>query len=98
MLATAAIVEAGAAAIRSLALHVRRGSVMVSKSGARLLDEDGELMMRAELLACAEIATPNIPEGSADGWRIDRSRRQGGGGRDSSARRLRCHYRRSRAG
>ena len=63
MLATAAIVEAVAAAIKALELpHVVVDPVMVSKSGARLLDEDGVVMLRAELLPCSAVVTPNIPE------------------------------------
>ena len=63
MLVNAAIVEAVAAAIKSLELpHVVVDPVMVAKNGARLLDEDGVMMMRSELLARAEVVTPNIPE------------------------------------
>jgi hydroxymethylpyrimidine/phosphomethylpyrimidine kinase len=63
MLATAAIVEAVAAAIKALDLpQVVVDPVMVSKSGSRLLDEDGVVMLRAELLPCAAVVTPNIPE------------------------------------
>ena len=63
MLATAAIVEAVAAAIKSLELpQVVVDPVMVSKSGAYLLDDEGVLMLRAELLPCAAVVTPNIPE------------------------------------
>jgi hydroxymethylpyrimidine/phosphomethylpyrimidine kinase len=63
MLATAAIVEAVAAAIKSLELpRVVVDPVMVSKSGAHLLDDDGVLMMRTELIPCAAVVTPNIPE------------------------------------
>jgi hydroxymethylpyrimidine/phosphomethylpyrimidine kinase len=63
MLATAAIVEAVAAAIRELDLPlVVVDPVMVSKSGARLLDDDGIGMLRTELLPRALVVTPNIPE------------------------------------
>ena len=63
MLATAAIVEAVAAAIKALELpQVVVDPVMVSKSGAYLLDDDGVMMLRAELLPCAAVVTPNIPE------------------------------------
>src|SRR5436309_14225073 len=63
MLATAAIVEAVAAAVRELDLPmVVVDPVMVAKSGARLLDEDGIEMLRAELLPHSAIVTPNIPE------------------------------------
>ena len=63
MLATAAIVEAVAAAIKALELpQVVVDPVMVSKSGAYLLDDDGVLMLRTELLPWAAVVTPNIPE------------------------------------
>jgi hydroxymethylpyrimidine/phosphomethylpyrimidine kinase len=63
MLATAAIVEAVAAAIQELDLPlVVVDPVMVSKSGARLLDDDGIAMLRTELLPKALVVTPNIPE------------------------------------
>ena len=63
MLATAAIVEAVAAAIKALELpQVVVDPVMVSKSGAHLLDDDGVVMLRAELLPCSAVVTPNIPE------------------------------------
>jgi hydroxymethylpyrimidine/phosphomethylpyrimidine kinase len=63
MLANAAIVEAVAAAIQELDLPlVVVDPVMVSKSGARLLDDDGIGMLRSELLPRALIVTPNIPE------------------------------------
>ena len=63
MLATAAIVEAVAAAIKELDLPlVVVDPVMVSKSGARLLDDDGVGMLRTELLPRALVVTPNIPE------------------------------------
>lgn len=63
MLATAAIVEAVAAAIEELALPmVVVDPVMLAKSGARLLDEDGVRTLCAELLPRASVVTPNIPE------------------------------------
>jgi hydroxymethylpyrimidine/phosphomethylpyrimidine kinase len=63
MLATAAIVEAVAAAIKELELPlVVVDPVMVSKDGTRLLDEDGVRMLRMELLPRSTIVTPNIPE------------------------------------
>ena len=63
MLATAAIVEAVAAAIKELELPlVVVDPVMISKSGARLLDDDGIQMLRAELLPRCVVVTPNIPE------------------------------------
>jgi hydroxymethylpyrimidine/phosphomethylpyrimidine kinase len=63
MLATAAIVEAVAAAIKSLELpQVVVDPVMISTSGTPLLDDEGVLMLRTELLPCAAVVTPNIPE------------------------------------
>ena len=66
MLATAAIVEAVAAAILELDLPlVVVDPVLVSTSGERLLDEDGVRVLRAELLPRALVVTPNIPEAAA---------------------------------
>jgi hydroxymethylpyrimidine/phosphomethylpyrimidine kinase len=66
MLATAAIVEAVAAAIKQLDLPlVVVDPVMLSKSGAALLDDDGVQMLRAELLPRCLVVTPNIPEAEA---------------------------------
>jgi hydroxymethylpyrimidine/phosphomethylpyrimidine kinase len=63
MLATAAIVEAVAAAIISLDLpHVVVDPVMVAKGGDRLLETDAVVAIRSELLPRAHIVTPNIPE------------------------------------
>ena len=72
MLATAAIVEAVAAAIRELELPlVVVDPVLVSSSGERLLDADGVQMLCTELLPCAAVVTPNIPEAEAlSGCRI----------------------------
>jgi len=73
MLATAAVVEAAAAAIEELELpNVVVDPVMVAKSGDRLLDDDGIEMMRLELLPRARVVTPNIPEAEVlAGIRID---------------------------
>jgi len=73
MLATAAIVEAVAAAIRALELPlVVVDPVMVSKNGRPLLDEDGVAMLKTELLGLAAVVTPNIPEAERlTGRRID---------------------------
>jgi hydroxymethylpyrimidine/phosphomethylpyrimidine kinase len=73
MLATAAIVEAVAAAIKELELPlVVVDPVMISKSGARLLDDDGIQMLRAELLPRCVVVTPNIPEAEVlSGRRIE---------------------------
>ena len=63
MLATAAVVEAVAAAIEALELpQVVVDPVMVAKSGDRLLEGDAVAAMRAELLPRAHLVTPNIPE------------------------------------
>jgi hydroxymethylpyrimidine/phosphomethylpyrimidine kinase len=66
MLATAAIVEAVAAAIESLDLPlVVVDPVMVSSTGQRLLDADGVQALCSELLPLARVVTPNIPEAEA---------------------------------
>jgi hydroxymethylpyrimidine/phosphomethylpyrimidine kinase len=72
MLATAAIVEAVAAAIQELELPmVVVDPVMTSSSGERLLDGDGVGALIAELLPRARVVTPNIPEAEAlSGYRI----------------------------
>jgi hydroxymethylpyrimidine/phosphomethylpyrimidine kinase len=63
MLGSAAIVEAVAAAIKDFDLPlVVVDPVMVAKSGHRLLDEDGVTALVAELLPCALVVTPNLPE------------------------------------
>ena len=63
MLATAAIVEAVAAAIDSLELpNVVVDPVMIAKGGDRLLEDEAVAMVRAELLRRAMVVTPNIPE------------------------------------
>src|SRR5262245_44366761 len=66
MLANAAIVEAVVAAIEELELPlVVVDPVMIAKSGDRLLDDDGVLAIRAELLPLARVVTPNLPEAEA---------------------------------
>ena len=63
MLATAAIVEAVAAAIEELDLPlVVLDPVLVSTSGEPLLDADGVQALRLELLPRARVVTPNVPE------------------------------------
>jgi hydroxymethylpyrimidine/phosphomethylpyrimidine kinase len=63
MLATAAIVEAVTAAVKELDLPlVVVDPVMLSTSGARLLDDDGIQMLRTELIPRCAVVTPNIPE------------------------------------
>jgi hydroxymethylpyrimidine/phosphomethylpyrimidine kinase len=66
MLATAAIVEAVAAAITELELpEVVVDPVMLAKSGDRLLDDDAVLTLVRVLLPRARVVTPNIPEAEA---------------------------------
>ncbi len=68
MLATAAIVEAVAAAIEELDLPlVVVDPVMLSGEGQPLLDADGVLALRSRLLPLARVATPNLPEAEALG-------------------------------
>jgi hydroxymethylpyrimidine/phosphomethylpyrimidine kinase len=63
MLATAAIVEAVAAAIAGLDLpNLVVDPVMIAKGGDRLLREDAVASVKAELLKLAEVLTPNVPE------------------------------------
>jgi hydroxymethylpyrimidine/phosphomethylpyrimidine kinase len=63
MLASAAIVEAVAAAIDDLELpRVVVDPVMIAKSGDRLLEEEAVSAIRAELLRRALVVTPNVPE------------------------------------
>lgn len=63
MLASAAVVEAVAAAIAELDLPlVVVDPVMLAKSGDRLLDDDAVAAMTGELLPRALVVTPNIPE------------------------------------
>ncbi len=63
MLATAAIVEAVAAAVTALDLpNLVVDPVMVAKSGDRLLDDDAVHAVRASLLSRARVVTPNVPE------------------------------------
>lgn len=63
LLASDAVVEAVAAAIASLDLpHVIVDPIVVASSGQRLLDADGVLTLRNELLPHAFVVTPNVPE------------------------------------
>jgi hydroxymethylpyrimidine/phosphomethylpyrimidine kinase len=65
-LAAKAIVDAVARAIRTLELPAPVvDPVMVSSSGARLLDRAGERAMRARLVPLARVVTPNVPEAEA---------------------------------
>ena len=63
MLATAAIVEAVAAAVESMELpNLVVDPVMVAKSGDHLLDDEAVHALRWTLLRLARVVTPNIPE------------------------------------
>jgi hydroxymethylpyrimidine/phosphomethylpyrimidine kinase len=63
MLATAAIVEAVAAAIEALELpNLVVDPVMIAKGGDRLLDADAVHAIKSTLLRHARVVTPNIPE------------------------------------
>ena len=63
MLATAAIVEAVAAAIDDLEIPLLVvDPVMAATSGQRLLDDEGLAAMKAELISRAFVVTPNVPE------------------------------------
>ena len=106
MLATAAIVEAVAAAIEELELPlVVVDPVMVAKSGDRLLDDDGVQALCAELLPLARVVTPNIPEAevlSGRAHRVAGGRARGGAADSRDGRRRRSiikggHARRARA-
>jgi hydroxymethylpyrimidine/phosphomethylpyrimidine kinase len=62
-LASASVVKAVAEAIRTLHLPAPViDPVLISTSGVRLLDLDGEQALRTDLMALARIVTPNIPE------------------------------------
>jgi hydroxymethylpyrimidine/phosphomethylpyrimidine kinase len=63
MLATAAIVEAVAAAVADLDIPLLVvDPVMCASSGAALIDDDGIAAMKLELLRRAFVVTPNIQE------------------------------------
>jgi hydroxymethylpyrimidine/phosphomethylpyrimidine kinase len=63
MLATAAIVEAVAAAIAALDLpNLVVDPVMIAKGGGRLLQEEAVAAIKTHLLKLAEVVTPNVPE------------------------------------
>src|SRR5262249_19205996 len=66
MLATAAIVEAVAAAIEELDLPlVVVDPVLISTNGERMLDAEGVDALRNLLLPLARVVTPNVPEAEA---------------------------------
>lgn len=63
MLATAAIVEATAAAVEALDLpSLVVDPVMIAKGGDRLLDVDAVHAIKSTLLRLARVVTPNLPE------------------------------------
>ncbi len=63
MLATAAIVEAVAAAVSELDLPLLVvDPVLISTSGTRLLDDDGIEVLRTDLIPRAAMVTPNLAE------------------------------------
>jgi hydroxymethylpyrimidine/phosphomethylpyrimidine kinase len=63
MLATAAIIDAVAAAIvRHGFANIVLDTVMVAKSKARLLDETAVAALMARLIPLADVVTPNVPE------------------------------------
>ena len=63
MLGSGAVVEAVAAAVRTLGLpSLVVDPVLASSTGQRLLDDDGITALRAVLLPLARVVTPNIPE------------------------------------
>jgi hydroxymethylpyrimidine/phosphomethylpyrimidine kinase len=61
-LGSAAVVRAVAAMARRFDFPLVVDPVMVSKHGLPLLPEDAALVMRQELLPCAALLMPNIPE------------------------------------
>ena len=63
MLATAAIVEATAAAVQALELpNLVVDPVMIAKGGDRLLSDDAVHAITRTLLRLARVVTPNVPE------------------------------------
>jgi hydroxymethylpyrimidine/phosphomethylpyrimidine kinase len=66
MLANAAIVEAVAAAAQDLELpYLVVDPVIVSSTGDPLLDDEGVMALKKELVGRAHAVTPNIPEAEA---------------------------------
>lgn len=66
MLANAAIVRCVAAAVRAYGLApLVVDPVMLAQSGAALLDQDAQRVLRQELLPLATLVTPNLPEAEA---------------------------------
>ena len=63
MLANAAIVEAVAAAVEDLEIpFLVVDPLIVATSGEPLLDDEGFVAMKAELVRRAHVVTPNVPE------------------------------------
>jgi hydroxymethylpyrimidine/phosphomethylpyrimidine kinase len=63
MLANAAIVEAAAAAVADLEIpFLVVDPVVVATNGGSLLDDEGLVAMKAELIPRAHVVTPNVPE------------------------------------
>jgi len=63
MLASRAIAHAVAASLKRNAIpNLVVDPVMISKTGARLLEDDAVATLKSEILPLAEIVTPNIPE------------------------------------
>ncbi|HET9387258.1 MAG TPA: bifunctional hydroxymethylpyrimidine kinase/phosphomethylpyrimidine kinase [Gemmatimonadales bacterium] len=86
MLATAAIVEAVAAAVMDLEIPLLVvDPVMIAKSGDALIDDEAVAAIKTELLRRAFVVTPNIPEAEtlsgvtirADGDRREAAKRIG---------------------
>jgi hydroxymethylpyrimidine/phosphomethylpyrimidine kinase len=82
MLASAAIVEAVAAAVEALELpNLVVDPVMIAKGGDRLLSPDAVHAVRTTLVRLARVITPNVPEAEAltgvDIRTIDDMRRAG---------------------
>jgi hydroxymethylpyrimidine/phosphomethylpyrimidine kinase len=80
MLSNAAIVEAVAAAVAELDIPLLVvDPILVASSDDRLLDDEGLLTMKDELVRRAHVVTPNIPEAevlSAITIRTDEDRRE----------------------
>ena len=69
MLANAAVVKTVIDCLKKKPLPLVVDPVMISTSGARLLDDEGMQLMKNELLPLADLVTPNIPEAE---WLLQR--------------------------
>src|SRR5829696_979314 len=88
MLGTEETIEAVVAALELVGdAPVVLDPVMVSESGARLLDEGAEAALRERLLPLATVVTPNIPEANA----LARPDALGEGGSDAETLAQRVH-------